>query len=40
MTTEEQMTIDERYKYLCKMKGRYARADLPERGRLLAELEG
>jgi hypothetical protein len=39
MTTEEQMTIDERYKYLRKMKTRYRKADRRERGRLLDEME-
>jgi hypothetical protein len=39
MTTEEQMTIDERYKYLRKMKTRYRKADRRERGRLLDEMQ-
>jgi hypothetical protein len=39
MTTEEQMTIDERYKYLRMMKARYVKADRRERGRLLDEME-
>lgn len=39
MTTEEQMTIDERYKYLRMMKARYVEADRLERGRLLDEME-
>jgi len=39
MTTEEQMTIEERYKYLRMMKARYVKADRQERGRLLDELE-
>lgn len=39
MTTEERMTIDERYKYLRKMKGRYVKAKRKERGRLLDEMQ-
>jgi len=39
MTTEEQMTIEERYKYLRMMKARYVKADRQERGRLLDEME-
>ncbi len=39
MTTEEQMTIEERYKYLRMMKARYVKADRQERGRLLHEME-
>ena len=39
MTTEEKMTIDERWKYLRKMKARYAQADRKERSRLLDEME-
>lgn len=39
MTTEEQMTIDERYKYLRMMKARYVKADRREQGRLLDEME-
>jgi hypothetical protein len=39
MTTEDQMTIDERLKYLRKMKTRYVNADRQERGRLLDEME-
>lgn len=39
MTTEDQMTIDERLKYLRKMKMRYVKADRHERGRLLNEME-
>ena len=39
MTTEDQMTIDERYKYLRKMRARYVKADRRERGRLLDEME-
>jgi hypothetical protein len=33
------MTIDERRKYLKLMQPRYARADHPEQGRLLADME-
>ena len=33
------MTIDERYKYLRRMKTRYLKADRKERGRLLDEME-
>lgn len=39
MTTEDQMTIDERFKYLRKMKARYVKANRQERGRLLDEME-
>jgi hypothetical protein len=39
MTTEDQMTIDERLKYLRKMKTRYVKADRRERGRLLDEMQ-
>lgn len=39
MTTEDQMTIDERLKYLRKMKKRYVKANRQERGRLLDEME-
>jgi len=39
MTTEDRMTIDERYKYLRKMKTRYLKAGRKERGRLLDEME-
>jgi hypothetical protein len=39
MPTAEQMTIDERRKYLRLMLPRYGRADYPERGRLLDEME-
>jgi hypothetical protein len=38
MTTEDSMTIDERYKYLRKMKTRYLKAGRRERGRLLDEM--
>ena len=39
MTTEEEMTINERRKYLRKMKSRYVRAKRQERGTLLNEME-
>jgi len=39
VSTEEKMTIDERYKYLRKMEKRYRAANRSERGRLLDEME-
>ena len=39
VTTEEQMTIDERYKYLRKMRMRYLQAGRLEQGELLSEME-
>jgi hypothetical protein len=39
VSTEERMTIDERYKYLRLMHGRYSRATRSERGALLDEIE-
>jgi hypothetical protein len=39
VSTEENMTIDERRKYLGKMKTRYVDAGRKERGRLLDEME-
>ena len=39
MSTEEKMTINERRKYLRKMKTRYVQASSKERGRLLDEME-
>ena len=39
MTTEDRMTIDERRKYLRRMKKRYVCADRAERSRLLDEME-
>ena len=39
MSTEEQMTIDERYKYLRMMQKRYRKAGRPERSQLLAEMQ-
>jgi hypothetical protein len=39
MSAEDKMTIDERRKYLRKMKKRYKRANRKERGRLLDEMQ-
>jgi len=39
MSTEDKMTIDERRKYLRKMKKHYVQAGREERGRLLDEME-
>jgi len=39
MSTEDKMTINERHKYLRRMKKRYVRANRKERGRLLDEME-
>jgi len=39
MTTEEQMTLDEVYKYLRLMQPRYAQANRAEKGVLLTEME-
>jgi hypothetical protein len=39
MSTEDQMTIDERRKYLRRMKKRYRQANRKERGYLLDEME-
>jgi hypothetical protein len=39
MSTEVHMTIDERYKYLCRMRQRYQQANRQERGRLLDEMQ-
>ena len=39
MTTEDRMTIDERYKYLRRMNSRYVNANRKERGRLLDEMQ-
>ncbi len=39
MSTQEQMTIDERYKYLRLMQPRYLKAHHKERGVLLDEME-
>ena len=39
MSTEEKMTIDERYKYFRMMKKRYERANRQETGRILNEKE-
>ena len=38
MSNEEQMTIEERYKYLRKMQKRYRKAKRAEKGRLLDEM--
>jgi hypothetical protein len=39
MSTEDEMTIDERRKYLRKRKQRYAKADRTEKSKLLDEME-
>ncbi len=39
MSTQEQMTIDERYKYLRLMQRRYFKADRQARGALLDKME-
>ena len=39
MSIEEKMTVDERHKYLNRMKPRYDHANRKERGRLLEEME-
>jgi len=39
MSTEEKMTIDERRKYLCKMRKRYVKATQTEKGLLLNEMQ-
>jgi len=39
VTIEENMTVDERRRYLKRMEPRYRRADRKERGRLLDEME-
>ncbi len=39
MTAEEEMTINERRKYLRKMKSRYSKAKRQERSELLNEME-
>ena len=39
MTTEDKMTIDERWKYLRAMRKRYVRAGQREKGQLLDEME-
>ena len=39
MSTQEQMSIDERYKYLRLMQSRYLKADRPTRSALLDEME-
>ena len=39
MSIDDEMTIDERRKYLRKMQRRYAKADRIEKGKLLDEME-
>lgn len=39
MTTQDQMTVDERRKYLHRMKKRYQQANRQQQGQLLAEME-
>ena len=39
MSTDDKMTIDERRKYLRRMKKRYVEADRAERSKLLDEME-
>ena len=39
MSADDEMTIDERFKYLRKMKKRYVHAGRKERGQLLDEME-
>ena len=39
MSAEDQMSVNERRKYLKRMKGRYVAAKRAERGRLLSEME-
>jgi hypothetical protein len=39
MTTEEKMPVDDRFKYLGRVKPRYVQAGRKERGRLLDEME-
>ena len=39
MAADDEMTIDERRKYLRKQRTRYRRADRTEKGRLLTEME-
>jgi hypothetical protein len=39
MSIEDKMTIDERRKYLRRMKPRYVEANRKERGQLLDEME-
>jgi len=39
MSTEDEMTIDERLKYPRRMKKRYRQANRKEQGRLLDEME-
>ena len=39
MSTQDKMTIDERWKYLRRMKKRYVQAGRKEQGRLFDEME-
>jgi hypothetical protein len=39
MPTEDEMSVNERRKYLKRMKGRYVAAKRGERGHLLSEME-
>jgi hypothetical protein len=39
MPTTDEMTLDERRKYLKRVKSRYVAADRAERSRLLTEME-
>ena len=39
MPTEDEMTLDERRKYLKRMKGRYVKANRKERSQLLSDME-
>ena len=39
MSTEEKMTIDERYKYLRLMKKRYEQATKHQKGQILDEMQ-
>jgi len=39
MSTDDKMTIDERRKYLRRMKKRYVEADRAERSKLLDEMQ-
>ena len=39
MSTDDKMTIDERWKYLRRMRKRYLKADRTGRSQLLSEME-
>jgi hypothetical protein len=39
VSNEDSMSVEERYKYLRRMKKRYLKADRSERGRLLDEMQ-